>query len=104
MDNRILELALEALQMKRNQIDAEIEHLKAEAGIKKTPVQHSSRSKAVSEAMKIYWAKKKARLAGATQATGSRRGPRTDNARKAQSERMKAYWKKRRAEAKKEKA
>ena len=101
-DKRILELAIEALEARRNEIEAEIERLKggkaAPAGRKRGS---ATRSKAVSEAMKAYWARKKGMVGAAAVSAKSARGPQSEAARKAQSERMKTYWKKRKAEGKK---
>jgi hypothetical protein len=69
MDNRVLELAIEALEQRKAAIDEEIGRLRGTTGRKmKSPKPGSSKSgrrrtaaqkKAQSEAMKAYWAKKR---------------------------------------------
>ncbi len=118
MDNRLLELAMEALQARRAEIQLEIEALQlmmkgkdvsgkqapaAAKGFRRTAAQR----KAHSERMKQIWRLRRA-AAGQTKARASapakaKTGPQTAAARKAQSERMKAYWSKRKAEAAKKK-
>ena len=79
MDKRLIELAIEALEQRKDSIDAEIAAIRAEM---------TGRGKAASiPSTKAAVAPKK-------------RGPRSKAARKAQSERMKAYWARKRAEAK----
>lgn len=77
MDKRLIELALEALELRKAALDAEIAKMRSQLGGRtvaaKTP------------AAKLPGKKKK-------------RGPQSKSARKAQSERMKAYWAKRRGE------
>ena len=77
MNSRILELALEALEMRKAQLNTEIEALRAEIGStvppkkaqgkkveKKAPRKMSAAArKAVSARMKAYWAKKRAEKA-----------------------------------------
>ena len=70
MEDRIIELALEALQVRKAAVDAEIQKLRAEM-TGRTPKPAATR-------------------------TGRRRN-RTAAERKAQSERMRLYWKKKRA-------
>jgi hypothetical protein len=75
MDKRLIELALEALEVRKASLDSEIASLRAQlAGRAKTS---GSPAKAA--------------------APGKKRGPQSKAARKAQSERMKAFWAKRRA-------
>ena len=75
MDKRLIELALEALEVRKASIDSEIASLRAQlAGRGKVPG-----------------------IAGKAGIAGKKRGPQSKAARKAQSERMKAYWAKRRA-------
>ena len=69
---RILELALEALEKRRMQIEAEVEDLRAELG---GSVGDTSTKKPAS-----------------TGSPSGRRRARTPGERKAQSKRMKAYW------------
>jgi hypothetical protein len=77
MDKRLIELALEALEVRKAALDAEIAKMRSQRGgravVAKAPA---------------------ARMPGS-----KKRGPQSRSARKAQSERMKAYWAKRRAEA-----
>jgi len=96
MNQRILQLALEALESRKAQIEKEIAQLQAELG---SPVKKSH-----SEKMKAYWARKRAESAklSAAQAPAApmlKRKPKTAAQRKAQSKRMKAYWAKRKAKA-----
>jgi len=76
MDKRLIELALEALELRKAALDDEIAKMRSQLG-----------GRAV--AAKIPAAK----LPGK-----KKRGPQSKSARKAQSERMKAYWAKRRGE------
>jgi hypothetical protein len=76
MDKRLIELALEALEVRKAALDAEIAQIRSQLG---------GRSAKVKESL--------ARLSG-----DKKRGPQSKAARKAQSERMKAYWAKRRTE------
>jgi hypothetical protein len=69
---RILELALEALQNRRTDVDAEMEALRTEMG---------GSARATLE-----------RKAGPTASPSGRRRAKTPAERKAQSKRMKAYW------------
>ena len=78
MDKRLIELALEALELRKAAIDAEIDAIRAEL-TGRTKVAAGFPAKAAGD--------------------GRKRGPRSKAARKAQSERMKVYWAKRRAEA-----
>ena len=75
MDKRLIELALEALEVRKAALDSEIASLRAQlAGRAKT-------------------AGTPANAAG----PGKKRGPQSKAARKAQSVRMKAFWVKKRA-------
>jgi hypothetical protein len=77
MDKRLIELALEALAVRKAALDAEIAKMRSQLGarvaVAKAPAAKPSRKR--------------------------KRGPQSKSARKAQSERMKAYWAKRRAES-----
>jgi hypothetical protein len=77
MDKRLIELALEALAVRKAALDAEIAKMRSQLGarvvVAKAPAAKPSRIR--------------------------KRGPQSKSARKAQSERMKAYWAKRRAES-----
>ncbi len=119
MDTRILELALEALQVQKAKLEAEIEQVRRElrqgpranqtGAAPKRAIRRRRRSaaerKAQSERMRAYWANKK-QGAGKTVASAStararkKAGNMSAAARKAVSERMKAYWAKRRKERK----
>jgi hypothetical protein len=77
MDKRLIELALEALEVRKAALDAEIAKMRSQLGGRAVA--------AKAPAAKLPGKKK--------------RGPQSKSARKAQSERMKAYWAKRRAEA-----
>jgi hypothetical protein len=83
MNQRILQLALEALEARRAQIDTEIAQLYAELG---RPAKKSR-----SERMKDYWARKRAESA----APARKRRQMTAAQKKAVSKRMKACWAKR---------
>ncbi len=75
MDKRLIELAVEALEVRKASIDSEIASLRAQlTGRAKTP---GVPAKAALQ--------------------GKKRGPQSRAARRAQSDRMKAYWAKRRA-------
>jgi hypothetical protein len=76
MSQRLIELALEALELRRAKLDAEIAEIRSQI-----------RGRAAA-------AETPARAAR----PGKKRGPQSRAAKKAQSERMKAYWAKRRAE------
>ena len=111
MDNRILELALEALHQRMAAVDAEIQSIKAElhsgTGPKtvapaagKRKARTAAQRKAQSQRMKAIWAEKRAKAAKvqvAKKATPPKPKGSNAAARKAQSERMKAYWAKRKA-------
>jgi len=76
MDKRLIELALEALELRKAALDAEIARMRSQLGGRTVAAK-----------------KPAAKLSGK-----KRRGPQSKSARKAQSERMKAYWAKRRGE------
>jgi hypothetical protein len=76
MDRRLIELALEALEVRKAALDAEIAKMRSQLGGRTVGAK-----------------------APAAKPFGKRRGPQSKSARKAQSDRMKAYWAKRRAEA-----
>ncbi len=114
MDNRILQLAMEALQARRAEIQLEIEALQLmlkgkEVSGATAPAaagrfhRTAAQRKAHSVRMKRIWRLRKAaagnRPASAKAPAKPKTGPQTAAARKAQSERMKAYWAKRKAEA-----
>ena len=75
MDKRLIELALEALELRKASVDSEIAALRA---------QLTGRAKTAATGTKAP-------------VSGKKRGPQSKAARKAQSERMTAYWAKRRA-------
>ena len=101
MDKRIVELALEALQERKNALDVEIAQLSAELkGGTTTPsgkrrTRTAAERRAHSHAMKLYGRRKRT----ASTRTKPKSGPQSAAARKAVSERMKAYWAKRKAQA-----
>jgi hypothetical protein len=114
MDKRILELALEALQVQKAKIDSEIELVRKELRLGTKTSQppaapkrargRRQRTKAERQAqsarMKAYWAGRKkgqGKTAGAAPAAKKTRTV-SAAARKAASERMKAYWAKKRKE------
>ena len=78
-NNRIIELAIEALEARKAQLDKEVEALKVRAAAPAPRIPRAPRARG-----------QKAK------APGSRR-PRTAAQKKAQSKRMKAYWAKRKA-------
>jgi hypothetical protein len=80
MDKKILALALEALELRKASIEAEIASVRSEM---------TGRLKAAAAAPP------------AKAAPSKKRGPKSRAAKKAQSERMKAYWAKKRAESEK---
>jgi hypothetical protein len=105
MEKRILELAVEALQLQKASVEAEIEAVRGElqgaARVYRAAIvspaapkrrRKIAQRKAQSERMKAYWAARKAAAAK------PKFGPRSAAARKAQSERMKAYWARKRKE------
>lgn len=95
MNKRILELALEALEARKEKIAKEIDELQAGLTGSQRLV---PRKQPQSERMKAHWAaRKRAESGNAAAVTGQSRGPQSVAARKAASERMKAYWAKRRA-------
>ena len=84
MANRLVELALEALESRKNQIESEIKELRSQIrrGLNTLNTRTGARGQ----------------KPGRRSAPGRRR-VRTAASRKAQSLRMKAYWAKRRAES-----
>jgi len=105
MEKRIIELAIQALQLRKASVEAEIEAVRGElqgaARVYRATIvspdattrkPYSEQRKAQSERMKAYWAARKAAAAK------PKFGPRSAAARKAQSVRMKAYWAKRHKE------
>ena len=112
MDNQaILVMAMEALEMRKAAIDAQIIELRgqikggipgrsqaaAPAGKSMTVAQRAAQSKR----MKAIWRLRKAGNAKAVKKASPEKGPKSAAARKAQSARMKAYWAKKKAAAKK---
>jgi hypothetical protein len=122
--DRIIELAIEALEKRRIAIDTEIEELRSQlrdrvptetamkavaeiaAGAPRRGrrTRTAAEKKAQSERMKAYWTNRKARETRAAAAKKSAameyvRGPKSAAARKALSEKMKQVWAKRKAEA-----
>jgi len=105
MDNRVVELALDALKARRTAIEKEIAEIEAElrGRRRRGPAKATRAGNLQSERMKAYWARKRAasgKPSGKAKAGVIRKsGPQSAAARKAVSERMKAYWAKRRAAA-----
>ncbi len=106
MDKRVLELALQALEAKRVEVDLEIEAIQklmkggirvkaATAALGRRRRRTAAERRAQSLKMKKIWAAKRAARASGKAAAKPKSGPRSAAARKAQSERMKAYWAKR---------
>ena len=120
MDSRILELALESLELKKSAIDAEIETLKAQLGgdikivtaAEPAPKGRKGKSaeerKAVSLRMKAYWAaRRKAKAsapASAKKTVAAKAESEMTAANKARSEKLKASWAKRRKAGKAKKS
>jgi len=115
MDNRILELAVETLEQRKADIDAEIAMLKAQLGgdIQVTaagaplPQRRKGKSaaerKAVSLRMKAYWQARRAtasKPASAKKSASVKAKPELNAANKSRSAKLKAYWAKRRREGK----
>src|SRR5512138_3914869 len=101
MDQRIIALAIEALESRQEAIQAEINALRGTKSGNPKPTKRSETARNTqSERMKAYWAKKK-RAAKASKpakrAAVRKPGPQSAAAKKAASERMKAYWAKRKA-------
>jgi hypothetical protein len=100
VDNeRLISLAIEALERRKDAIQADIDALLAREGGRQRSTGRVAGSR--SEKMKAYWAARKALSAKAPRPEKARRarrsGPQSPAARKAVSDRMKAYWAKRRA-------
>ena len=100
----VLELAIESLERRKAEIDAEIAELQAQikggapaAGRSMTAAQRAAQSRR----MKAIWKQRKARAAKPVKKAASGKQPWSAAARKAVSERMKAVWAKRKAAAKK---
>jgi hypothetical protein len=114
MNQRILEIALEELQRRKAEIDADIELIRQELGSepvgsateftavdKRRRGRSSAQRKAQSERMRKYWA---ARRTGSSAKVKTRNPKPRKSSSKAISEAMRAYWAKRKAAAgKKEK-
>jgi hypothetical protein len=98
MNESIIELAIEALERRREAIQAEIDALKTGKRSGARPPKWSAAArKAQRERMKVYWAKKKGSAKTSKPAKFTKPGPESAASRKAVSERMKAYWAKRKA-------
>ena len=111
MEKRIMELAIEALERRRAQVDAEIEIIRGEleggarAATTVVAVTEGRRPKTAEERkahslrMKKIWAARKAADAKPEAAKSDRlRLDQEDAANQARSEKMKAYWAKRKAQ------
>jgi len=109
MNSRVLELAIEALEGQRAEIELEIQALQIMIKDGATPQtvaaggkragRSAAQRKAQSERMRQYWQRKRASKAGDKAPAKSKSGPQSAAARKAISVRMKAYWAKRKADA-----
>lgn len=84
MDNRLIELALEALEARRAAIEKEIDEIRRQLETGGKEVADVSESEKGAEKP--------------SRRTGGGRRPRTAAERKAQSERMKSYWKSKKRE------
>jgi hypothetical protein len=111
MEKRILELAIEALEKRRAQVDEEIEIIRGQlkggdkvAAISIAPAEGrrhktAAERKAHSERMKKIWAARRAvGVKPEAAPSGSGKPVLDDAANKARSEKMKAYWAKKRAQ------
>jgi len=100
MNNRIIELAIEALEKRKAAVEMEIAGLRSL--LRKRPGRAAATAKAASwrsrsNWMKAYWARiraKKLTVPQAAKASGVVRkpGPQSAAARRAVSKRMKVYW------------
>ena len=109
MNSRVLELAIEALEGQRAEIELEIQALQIMIKEETTPQPVSSggkrsgrtaeQRKAQSERMRKYWQQRRASKTSVKASARSKSGPQSAAARKAISVRMKAYWAKRKADA-----
>ena len=118
--NRILELAVEALEKQKAGIDAEIEAIRADlkgagsrtakkvkpaaANTRRKRLRTRAERKAQSEGMKKYWAAKRAKAAKASAAkrlspAGGKHRAKSAAEKQALSLKMKQVWRKRKAEA-----
>jgi hypothetical protein len=109
MNTRVLELAIEALEGQRAEIELEIQALQSMIKDRTTPQtvtavgkragRTPAQRKAQSERMRQYWQRKRASKASDKARAKPKSGPQSAAARKAISDRMKAYWAKRKAES-----
>jgi hypothetical protein len=106
MDNRILELAIEALENRKAAVDLEIQSIRsalksgapAEAGPSPRKSKTAAARQAQSERMKAFWKQRReAKLK--TNAAPAAKKPSSDAANQARSEKLKAYWAKKKAAA-----
>jgi hypothetical protein len=107
MDKRILELALETLEKRKADIDADIAALQAQLGVKAPTAiiaaiapspkgrraKTAAERKAHSDRMKAFWAARRSK--SAKPKTAAKKAGKDAN--KSRSEKMKAYWAARRA-------
>ncbi len=103
MDEAIIALAIDALERRKEAIQAEIDAIRGTRSAGPRPPKRSAAArKAQSDRMKAYGARKAdaAKASQPAKATGVVRkpGPQSAAAKKAVSKRMKAYWAKRKAE------
>ncbi len=101
MDESIIALAIEALERRKEAIQAEIDALRGASP--RRPKWSAAARKAQRRRMRAYWATKKGTAKRpktskpGRSAARKKPGPQSAAAKKAISERMKAYWAKRKA-------
>jgi hypothetical protein len=97
MENRMVELAIEALERQKAELEAEIDRVKSGGALNdrsgRTANGKTRPNRSQSERMKAHWARRRAERSIASRAEATRKpGPQSAAAKKAVSERMKAYW------------
>jgi hypothetical protein len=99
MNAKIIQLALEALENKKTEIEKEIAEIQAELRVTRQTAPQARQSR--SEKMKAYWAAKRAGSAKIAEPRATRKRRKMTAAEKAAlSKKLKAAWAKRKAEAK----
>jgi len=109
MDNRILELAIEALENRKAAIEVEIRSIRstvksgsaADAAPRPRKPKTAAERKAQSKRMKAFWKKRRqanVKTKSAKVAPAKKRSS-SDAANQARSEKLRAYWAKRKAAA-----
>jgi hypothetical protein len=115
MDTRIVELAIEALEARKKNVEAEIQNLSQslksgsplpaikqpakDSIVPRKRIRTAAEKAAQSRRMKAYWASKRKAAAPAPAAAKPKSNNKKAAARKALSEKMKQIWAKRKAEA-----